>query len=229
MHVARRSVLHPFAATGPVINSEPANYYRWSHTWCIDWRGSVSVWSCSSALQAWRTRPRTSSMTTSGDRLVGEIKGVEKDVLTFSTGLLGRRFQDRVGQVASIESDRQFLVETFDGKRVSGPLKAERAEQVGRAGGRCQRAVAARSRSMQPFERTFWSRFDAGPRLRVQPDARPTRPSSSRSAATSPTATSACGHAVRQCLQELAGRTRRRRSAGTSATTSAVCWARAGT
>ena len=37
-------------------------------------------------------------ITTTGDRLVGEIKTVEKDVLTFSTGLFGCRFQDQVGQ-----------------------------------------------------------------------------------------------------------------------------------
>ena len=36
--------------------------------------------------------------TTSGDRLVGEIKRVEKDVLTLRDRLFGRRLQDRVGR-----------------------------------------------------------------------------------------------------------------------------------
>ena len=61
-------------------------------------------------------------ITTSGDRLVGEIKSVEKDVLTLSTDYSDSDFKIEWGKIASIESKRQFLVETFDGKRLSGSL-----------------------------------------------------------------------------------------------------------
>ena len=61
-------------------------------------------------------------ITTSGDRLVGEIQKVEKDVLTISTDYSDVDFKIEWGKIASIESKRQFLVETFDGKRLSGSL-----------------------------------------------------------------------------------------------------------
>ena len=57
-----------------------------------------------------------------GDKLVGEIIRVEKDVLTFSTGYSDADFKIEWDKVASIESTRQFLVETFDGKRLTGSL-----------------------------------------------------------------------------------------------------------
>ena len=64
-------------------------------------------------------------VTTSGDRLVGEIKSVEKDILTLSTDYSDSDFKIKWEKIASIESDRQFLLETFDGKRLSGTLKAD--------------------------------------------------------------------------------------------------------
>src|SRR6476620_12526778 len=64
-------------------------------------------------------------ITTTGDRLVGEIKSVEKDVLTLSTDYSDADFKIKWDKIASIESDRQFLVETFDGKRLSGSLKPD--------------------------------------------------------------------------------------------------------
>ena len=64
-------------------------------------------------------------VTTSGDRLVGEIKSIEKDVLTLETDYSDADFKIKWEKVASIESDRQFLVETFDGQRLSGALKAD--------------------------------------------------------------------------------------------------------
>ena len=62
---------------------------------------------------------------TTGERLVGEIKKLEKDVLTFETTYSDSDFKIEWDQIVSIESDRQFLVETFGGKRLAGPLKAE--------------------------------------------------------------------------------------------------------
>lgn len=100
-------------------------------------------------------------ITITGDRLVGEIIRVEKDVLTFSTGYSDADFKIEWDKVASIESSRQFLVETFDGKRLSGSLtrlpNTKGAVQV--AGTSVQLTEVS---LVQPFERTFWSRFDAG-------------------------------------------------------------------
>src|SRR6478736_4572028 len=64
-------------------------------------------------------------ITTTGDRLVGEIKKVEKDVLTLSTDYSDSDFKIKWEKIASIESERQFIVETFDGKRILGSLKPE--------------------------------------------------------------------------------------------------------
>ena len=65
-------------------------------------------------------------ITTTGDRLVGEIKKSRKGRPDARDPLFGCRLQDRVGQdVASIESKRQFVVETFDGRRVSGSLRLD--------------------------------------------------------------------------------------------------------
>ena len=100
-------------------------------------------------------------VTTTGERLVGEIIRVEKDVLTFSTSYSDADFKIEWDKVASIESTRQFLVETFDGKRLTGSLTAvstaKGAVQV--AGTTLQIADVA---AVQPVERRFWSRFDSG-------------------------------------------------------------------
>jgi putative salt-induced outer membrane protein YdiY len=100
-------------------------------------------------------------ITTTGDRLVGEIISVGKDVLTLSTDYSDSDFKIKWEKIASIESDRQFLVETFDGERISGSLKADPAKKAAVQ-------VAATSvqlpevSAVQPIERTFWSRFAAG-------------------------------------------------------------------
>ena len=99
-------------------------------------------------------------VTTSGDRLVGEIKSVEKDVLTLSTDYSDADFKIKWEKIASIESERQFLLETFDGKRLSGPLGPQQAKgSVQVADSKVQLPDVA---SVEPFERNFWSRFDVG-------------------------------------------------------------------
>jgi hypothetical protein len=80
---------------------------------------------------------------TNGDKLVGEIKKVEKDVLTFETDYSDVDFKIKWEKIASIESARYFVVETFDGKRLSGSLKPGPGEEGNRAGRRHQRTVAA--------------------------------------------------------------------------------------
>ena len=98
-------------------------------------------------------------ITTSGDRLVGEIIKVEKDILTFSTPYSDVDFKIEWDQIAAIESKRQFLVETFDGRRLTGSLTLDPSKKpvVVVAG----TSVSLADVSMvQPFERTFLSRFD---------------------------------------------------------------------
>jgi putative salt-induced outer membrane protein YdiY len=98
---------------------------------------------------------------TNGDRLVGEIKSVEKEVLTFETGYSDSDFKIKWEKIASIESERQFLMETFDGKRMSGTLTPdpEKKPAVQIAGANVPLPDVS---NVQPFERTFWSRFDTG-------------------------------------------------------------------
>jgi putative salt-induced outer membrane protein YdiY len=100
-------------------------------------------------------------VTTTGERLVGEIIRVEKDVLTLSTGYSDVDFKIEWDKVASIESTRQFLVETFDGKRLTGSLTAVPAAKgaVQVAGATLQLADVS---ALQPIERNFWARFDSG-------------------------------------------------------------------
>jgi len=100
-------------------------------------------------------------ITTTGDRLVGEIKKVEKDVLTLSTDYSDSDFKIKWEKIASIESGRQFIVETFEGHRLAGSLARD---------GEKKAAVQVADTSVplpeisavQPFERSFFSRFDAG-------------------------------------------------------------------
>jgi hypothetical protein len=99
-------------------------------------------------------------ITTSGGRLVGEIKRIEKDVLTFSTDYSDSDFKIEWEKIASIESDRQFLVETFEGKRLAGSLKPdpEKKATAQIAGTKVQLPEVS---AAQPFERSIWSRFDS--------------------------------------------------------------------
>ena len=98
-------------------------------------------------------------ITTTGERLVGEIKKVEKDVLTLETRYSDADFKIEWDKIASIESTRQFVMETFDGRRVAGSLTPDPDKkatvQIGGIG-----VPLAEVSALQPFERKFWSRFD---------------------------------------------------------------------
>jgi putative salt-induced outer membrane protein YdiY len=82
-------------------------------------------------------------------------------VLTIETGYSDSDFKVEWDKIASIDSDRQFLVETFDGRRLSGSLKPDPAQQgtVQIAGTSVRLPDIS---AVQPFERTFWARFDTG-------------------------------------------------------------------
>jgi hypothetical protein len=98
-------------------------------------------------------------ITNTGDKLVGEIKKIEKDVLTLETPYSDADFKIEWGEITSVESSRQFVVETFDGRRVSGSLKVDPATkgvvQIG-----ATPVQLADVSALQPFERNFWARFD---------------------------------------------------------------------
>jgi putative salt-induced outer membrane protein YdiY len=98
-------------------------------------------------------------ITTNGDKLVGEIKGVEKDVLTIETPYSDSDFKIEWGDIVSLASDRQFLVETFDGRRITGSLKVDPDKKLAVLIADTSVQLADVS-AAQPFERTFWSRFD---------------------------------------------------------------------
>jgi putative salt-induced outer membrane protein YdiY len=103
---------------------------------------------------------QTDTVTTAtGEKIVGEIINVEKDVLTLSTPYSDSDFKIKWDQVVAIDSARQFLIETFDGKRISGSLKADAANKSVQVG---SVAIALADVSMmQPIERSFWSRFES--------------------------------------------------------------------
>jgi len=98
-------------------------------------------------------------ITNTGERLVGEIKRVEKDTLTFETAYSDSDFKIEWEDIASIESKRQFLVETFDGRRLSGSLTPDPSKKlVVQIDGTSVELVQVSN--VLPFETTFWSRFD---------------------------------------------------------------------
>ena len=93
-----------------------------------------------------------------GEKIVGEIINLEKDVLTISTPYSDSDFKIKWDQVVAIESARLFLVETFDGRRVSGSMRADTANKSVGVGSVA--IVLADVSAMQPIERSFWSRFE---------------------------------------------------------------------
>ena len=122
----------------------------------------TSLWGLLILLAAARASAATDVVTmVTGERIVGEIKKVEKDVLTIETTYSDSDFKIEWDQIASIESDRQFLVETFDGKRLSGTLKADPAKKGTVLVGN-DSVLLADLAAIVPFERSFWSRFEAG-------------------------------------------------------------------
>ncbi len=100
-------------------------------------------------------------VTKAGDRLVGEIIELEKDVLTFSTSYSDADFKIEWEDVGSLQSVRQFLAETFDGRRLTGTLQADPANaaaaQIGGAS-----VLLADISTVQPIEQAFFSRFEGG-------------------------------------------------------------------
>jgi putative salt-induced outer membrane protein YdiY len=95
--------------------------------------------------------------TATGETMTGEIMSVQKDVLTMSTPYSDADFKIKWDQVVSIDSARQFLIETFDGRRLSGSLTTAAGSRVVQVG--ADTIGLADVSVLQPFERSFWSRF----------------------------------------------------------------------
>src|SRR4249920_1208847 len=103
---------------------------RWSRSMLTRMRRVTFLWVLLILIAAARASAATDVVTMiTGERIVGEIKKAEKDVLTIETTYSDSDFKIEWDQIASIESDRQFLIETFGGRRLSGPLKAEPAKK----------------------------------------------------------------------------------------------------
>lgn len=94
-----------------------------------------------------------------GDRLRGEIKRMENEVITFSTDYSDSDFQIKWEKVVRVESPRKFLVESFAGERLSGSLAPE-AGASAKVGD--QKLDLPEMSLLRPFETAIWSRFDWG-------------------------------------------------------------------
>ncbi len=121
--------------------------------------GAASLWLAVFIGSAGMAHAQDVVITTNGDKLVGEIKSVEKDVLTLETPYSDADFKIEWEDVVSLASDRQFLVETFDGRRVTGSMKPDPAKKLAVQVGTTSVQLSDVS-AVQPYERTFWSRFD---------------------------------------------------------------------
>ena len=177
-----------------------------------------------------RPRPVTDVVTIStGEKMVGEIKKVEKDVLTIETPYSDSDFKIKWDKVVGSICLRQFLVETFAGRRVSGSLTADVANQSPKADRRGQRS-RSRTSTIMPFERIVLVALRVGRRFRLQHDAG--EPRQAAHARRQPFVQGrkhrSWTRSWRTCSRARS-RTRRTRSAGTSAMTSGICSATAGT
>jgi putative salt-induced outer membrane protein YdiY len=102
---------------------------------------------------------QTDTVTTAtGETIIGEIISIEKDVLTISTPYSDADFKIKWDQVVSIDSPRQFLIETFDGRRLSGALTTAAGTKVVQVG--TDTIGLGEVSMLLPFERSFWSRFE---------------------------------------------------------------------
>jgi len=100
---------------GPEYRSDEANV------------ASRIMYASSSSRRIFRSEPESPGASTGWS---GEIKSVEKDVLVLETDYSDADFKIKWEKIASIQSDRQFVVETFDGKRISGSLRPDPAQQT---------------------------------------------------------------------------------------------------
>ena len=107
--------------------------------------------------------------TATGEKIVGEIKKVEKDIVTIETPYSDSDFKIKWEQVVAIDSARQFMVETFDGRRLSGSLTTDVAKKAVQVGGGDHRA--GRGLDNPAVRAIVLVAVRDGGRLRLQHDA----------------------------------------------------------
>jgi hypothetical protein len=99
---------------------------------------------------------------TNGDRIKGEIKKLDKEKLIVETDYSDEDFKIKWEKVAKVESDRTFLVETFDGLRTGGSITADKTDPKVTLVGTASKMTLPQIATIRPYEQSFWSRFDAG-------------------------------------------------------------------
>ena len=152
-------------------------------------------------------------ITTSGDRLVGEIKRVEKDVLTLETAYSDADFKIEWEDVAV--DRKQSAVPGGDIRRKASvglvepdPDKKPIVQIAGTS------VPLAEVSVVQPFERTFWSRFDTALDFGYSMTRANSAKQLSLGTNTLLPGRALCRCHLRQRLQELAGERSRDRALG---------------
>jgi putative salt-induced outer membrane protein YdiY len=119
----------------------------------------IAIWTLLLLATASAASAQTDTVTTvTGETIIGEIVSIEKDVLTISTPYSDADFKIKWDQVVAIDSPRQFLIETFDGRRLSGSLRTAAGDKMVQVG--ADTIGLGELSMLLPFERTFWSRFE---------------------------------------------------------------------
>ena len=95
---------------------------------------------------------------TNGDRIQGEIKQLDKEVLTVETDYSDQDFKIKWEKVARIESPRTFLVETFAGIRTGGSITPDKTSTPEFDIRVRALSVSARAASKSPIRRWFHAR-----------------------------------------------------------------------
>ena len=167
-------------------------------------------------------------ITTSGDRLVGEIKRVEKDVLT--SPRTTRMSTSRSSGETSPSHRKQAAVHRGDVRRQAsvGLVEPRPGQEAGRADRRDERAAGG-SVGGAAVRADVLVAVRLGAGLRLQHDANQLGDTALARDEHLVPRRALCRCHLRQRLQQLAGQRARHASDGTSGTTSAVSWAAGGT
>ena len=109
---------------------------------------------------AW-AQPRTDVVRlANGDRVTGEIVDLERGRLELKTDDAGT-IEFELDNIASIESVRQFEIETSDGRRMLGTLQPESARRIRIVGGDAEVTLSLTEVTMMhPIGASFWKRLD---------------------------------------------------------------------
>ncbi len=133
------------------------SFRRWPSRKCLGALSALLFWAslCSGA---------DTLRLSNGDVLRGTIKRLDKSIIVFATEYSDSDFQIKWEKVKSIESSRHFLVETFDGDRLTGDLKE--TPEPNKVGIGEERVELSHTALLRPYEESIASRvtwgFDLG-------------------------------------------------------------------